>query len=470
MIRASLTQIAHWLDVACPKTDVLVAGVSTDTRTLTAGNLFVALQGPNFDGHDYLGQARDRGAVAALVSRVQEDIDLPQIRVTDTLKALQHLASAWREAVDPLVFAITGSAGKTTVKQLLAAICRADGPTLATQGNLNNDIGVPLTLLALDASDRYAVIEMGANHLGEIAQLVTIARPDLALITMAGRAHLGEFGSVENIIRAKGEIYRGLSAGSQAVINLDSAGAEDWIRECPVPWAGFALAGGGHEAEATWIGAPTDTDGLSIGERGEALIADQPLPLPGEHNRTNLLAAVALARQAGLSVETIRQGLAAFEAPKGRMQVARLADDCIVIDDSYNANPESMRAAMAYLARRDGRRVAVLGDMGELGDEGVSLHRELRDVARDLKLDAVLTLGELAASAADRAEHAYSDVDDVVTGLEKELMAARTTRQPLSILIKGSRFMRMERVLAGLSDRLAIETPAAAASEDGGAV
>jgi len=467
MIRTDLPQIARWLDLVDGMPPIAVIGVSTDTRSLAAGNLFVALQGPNFDAHDYLEVARDKGAVAAVVSRRRDDVDLPQLLVDDTLKALQRLAYAWRHEVDPLVVGITGSAGKTTVKQLLAAIFGVAGRTLATQGNLNNDIGVPLTLLALDREDRYAVIEMGANHVGEIARLTRVADPDHALVTMAGRAHLGEFGSVENIIRAKGELYTGLGKDAQAVINLDSAGSDEWIRHCPVHWDGFAMGGSSHAEHATWVGVAGQVEVLTVLEHGGELLAQQPLPLPGQHNRVNLLAAVALARQAGCTTELIREGLAAFEPPQGRMQVERLIDGLQVIDDSYNANPESMRAAMGYLAARPGCRIAVLGDMGELGDQAADLHRELAGVARELGLDAVVTLGELAAAAASANENVCADVDSVVARLLTLIGQAGNQHKQSTILVKGSRFMHMERVLAGLRERLAA-TVATAAGNHGG--
>jgi UDP-N-acetylmuramoyl-tripeptide--D-alanyl-D-alanine ligase len=451
MMRTSLHQVADWLNQSCALRDIAIQGVSTDTRSLVPGNLFVALKGERFDGHDHLAAAMAAGAVAAVVSRANPDIDLPQIVVKDTLTALQTLGKCWRDQVNPFVIAITGSAGKTTVKQLLASMCAQVGATRATVGNLNNDIGVPLTLLSLDSSDRFAVIEMGANHVGEIARLTALVRPDVALVTMAGRAHVGEFGSIDAIVRAKGELYAGLSPEAKAVINLDSYGADAWWAHCPAHRFGFSLAG---DVRARWAGEyDMDTNRLSLFEDGRPMLSELDLPLPGAHNATNLLAAIAVARAADLSLEAISNGLHEFTPPPGRMSLIRCTDRLTVINDTYNANPESMRAALDYLVRLPGRHVAVLGDMGELGDQSDELHESLIRYAQTLSLHGLFTLGEAMHKAVAVTQPDVTQMR-VLSADEPETLADQLSPlldsfegAPVTVLLKGSRFMRMERLM-----------------------
>lgn len=457
MMRASLHQVATWLNQSCALSDIAIQGVSTDTRSLVPGNLFVALKGERFDGHDHLAAAMAAGAVAAIVSRANPDMDLPQIVVKDTLVALQTLGQSWRNQVNPFVIAITGSAGKTTVKQLLASICAQVGATRATVGNLNNDIGVPLTLLSLDSTDRFAVIEMGANHVGEIARLTKLARPDVGLVTMAGRAHVGEFGSIDAIVRAKGELYVGLAPDAKAVINLDSYGVEQWWTHSPEHRFGFSLAG---DASARWAGTyDAATNRLAVSEDGQPLVSDLALPLPGAHNATNLLAAISVARAAGLSLEAITDGLREFTPPPGRMSLVRCTDRLTVINDTYNANPESMRAALDYLVSLPGRHVAVLGDMGELGDQSDELHEALIRYAQTLSLDGLFTLGDamskaMAAASSEATTATQALAADAPETIAEKLISLLNSNQPdssegapVTVLLKGSRFMRMERMM-----------------------
>jgi len=459
MIRATLEQIAAWsggrlsagADPATP-----VAGVGTDTRADLSGRLFVALKGPNFDAHAFLEQAAAQGAVAALVEREQAELALPQVLVADTRVALGRLARGWREAVDPTVIAITGSSGKTTVKELLAAMLGQVGPTAATRGNLNNEIGVPLTLLDWPPETRFAVVEMGANHVGEIAALTELVGPDIVMVTMAGRAHVGEFGSVERIIEAKGEIYRHRPESARALVNIDSAGAEQWLRSAPKADT-FTLEKR-HREWATWTG---DYDAarheLSVDERGRSLLERLRVPLPGTHNAMNLLAAIALARLAGTSLEAITAGLADFRPPARRMDLVRLANGWRLIDDSYNANPESMRAAVGYLAAQPGERVAVLGSMGELGAQSEGLHRQLGEFVAQEELDGVITVGPGAAAiaagfrAAGGSAEAIDTVDDSA-GATEALRARLAERHEsaVTVLLKGSRFMHIEQVRESL--------------------
>ncbi len=455
MIRTTLEQIARWADgrLATNADGALpIAGVGTDTRTNLGGRLFVALKGPNFDAHGFIDQAAQQGAVAVLVEQEQPDCALPQVIVDDTLAALGRLARGWREAVDPTVIGITGSSGKTTVKELLAAMLGQIGATAATRGNLNNDIGVPLTLLDWAPETQYAVVEMGANHVGEIARLTELAAPNIVVVTMAGRAHVGEFGSVERIIQAKGEIYRHRPSAARALINLDSAGADRWLIDAPTAET-FTLDPS-HHKWATWTGEYDATaHQLSVTERGQWLFERLAVPMPGAHNAANLLAAIALARLAGASVEAIRTGLAAFCPPAGRMDVITLANGWQLIDDSYNANPESMRAALGYLAGQPGSRFAVLGSMGELGSEAEALHRQLGAFAAGQELQGVIAAGPGATALAAGFEAAGGAAGtlDVVDDSEAATQVLRQRladedQTAVTVLLKGSRFMHIERV------------------------
>lgn len=456
MIRVPLSILANWLSCETVPEDIDVRGISTDSRQLQLGNLFIALKGARFDGHDHLVQAMEKGAIAAVVSTRNVSVNLPQLVVPDTLEALQTLGARWRDQVDPIVIGVTGSAGKTTVKQLLAALFAQVGPTRATVGNLNNEIGVPLTLLTLDTHDRFAVIEMGANHVGEIARLTALARPDFAVVTMAGSAHVGEFGSVDAIVRAKGELYAGLEPTAQALINLGSYGAEFWMTHTAAPWAGFALKGVPLAERARWLGEyDAQAATVTILEDGQPILSHCPMPLPGAHNAVNVLAAVSVARAYGLAPDTIAAGLKAFAPPAGRMSLITLGERVTMIDDSYNANPESMRAALDYLVSRPGLHIAVLGDMGELGDQSTELHQALGDHARSLPLDAVFTLGEamlgmvarFAQSSKGAVSRACAEPEEIVALLAPYLVQSRGDGTPLTILFKGSRFMKMERVM-----------------------
>ena len=455
MIRATLEQIAAWSGghlAAGVEPTTPVAGVGTDTRADLEGRLFVALKGPNFDAHAFLEQAAGQGAVAALVEQEQGDVSLPQVVVADTRVALGRLARGWREAVDPTVIGITGSSGKTTVKELLAAMLGEMGPTAATRGNLNNEIGVPLTLLDWPAETRFAVVEMGANHVGEIAALTELVAPDIVMVTMAGRAHVGEFGSVERIIEAKGEIYRHRPATARPLVNLDSAGAEQWLESAPK--ADTFTLDPRHREWATWTGEyDAEHHELSVDERARSVLERLSIPIPGAHNAMNLLAAIALARLAGAPFEAIKAGLAAFRPPAGRMDLIRLANGWRVIDDSYNANPESMRAAIGYLAGQPGERLAVLGSMGELGAQAEVLHRQLGEFAAGEELDGVIAVGPggdaiasgyRAAGGAPERIDTVEDSEAAAVALRARLVGRGDTA--VTVLLKGSRFMHIERV------------------------
>ncbi len=467
----SLSQIAPILQGRIEGEDTQFAAVSTDTRSIRQGDLFVALKGEHFDGAQFVAQARAAGAVAALVNRDTgfgiQDAGIPLLFVEDTRLALGQLAAHWRKQFDIPLAAITGSNGKTTVKEMLAAILRqkikddlrdsplstrgsvgeggrpedADELVLATQGNFNNDIGMPLTLLKLRDSHRYAVIEMGMNHPGEIDYLTRIARPDVALINNASGAHLAGLGSVEAVARAKGEIFAGLAAQGTAVINADDAYAALW-----------RTLAGNHEVLDFSLTRAAAVRGkwLSQGYGGELHIGTPvgelhiTLQVPGEHNARNALAAATAALALEVPLNSIVAGLQSFGGVAGRMQRKAAQHGAMLIDDTYNANPASMHAALEVLAQIPGKRIFVLGDMGELGDDAAQFHREIGITARELGIERLLALGELSVHAAQafgrNASH-FANSETLQHQLATEL-DARTT-----VLVKGSRFMRMERVV-----------------------
>ena len=446
MMTLALSEAARVLDAVQHGDDVTFAGLSTDTRSLGKGNLFVALQGPNFDGHDYLKQAQRQGAVAATVSRVVET-GLPMVVVADTRIALGRLAAHWRSRFELPLIAVTGSNGKTSVKEMLAAILTPCGDTLVTRGNLNNDIGVPLTLSGLAASHRYAVVELGANHPGEIAYLADIARPTIGLVNNAAPAHLEGFGDVEGVARAKGELFERLPADGVCVINADDAYAGLW-RELAGSRRVIAF-GLDADAEvcASWQG---DMHGSDIHLHIPSGQVDFHLPLPGRHNVMNALAASAAAVALGLSVDTITRGLSAMRAVSGRWQPCTGLHGAQIIDDTYNANPGSLGAALELLATSERECWLVLGDMGELGDTADALHRRMGEQARDAGLKHLFTLGPLAASASEafgEGSEAFTSMDALLDCLRERLAAGVT------LLVKGSRSMHMERVVDALCNR-----------------
>lgn len=432
--------------------DVRFTGVSTDSRTTRPGDLFVALVGENFDAHDFIGEAKRKGAIAAMVSRdlpSGRGEDIPLIRVDDTRLGLGKLAAYWRGLFDIPVVAVTGSNGKTTVKEMIASILRhaaVDGPgeldsILVTEGNLNNDIGMPLMLLRLREWHRFAVLEMGMNHACEISYLTGLAKPDIAVITNAGVAHLLGLGSVEAIARAKGEIFEGLDSSGIAVINADDEHAPLW-RE---------LADGRRRLE---FGLQDTADVSaryepgSFGARVTLILPDgtqeTELHVPGVHNVRNALAAAAVASAMGIGKAGIALGLNQFAGVNGRMQKKYGLHGATLIDDTYNANPESVRAAIDVLASAGGTTILVLGDMGELGDSADSLHERIGTESREAGIDKLFALGELsrhsAASFGPDARH-YETMEELLPAV-LELLAPDVT-----LLVKGSRFMKMERLV-----------------------
>ncbi len=425
------------------------ASVSTDTRTLAPGDLYVALRGPNFDGHEFVTQAAQKGAVGAMVERPL-DLELSQLRVADTRTGLGVLAAAWRQDFSVPLVAVTGSNGKTTVKEMLAAILSCRGRVLATLGNLNNDIGMPLTLLRLQNED-YAVIELGASGPGEIEYLSHIARPDVVVLNNTGKAHLEGFGSVEGIARAKGEIISGLAARGVVVLNGDDRWAPLW-RELA---GGHRVLSFGMEAAADVSADPRQLTTLWNRQgfrcrfdmrtpEGEVTIE---LGLAGRHNLMNALAAAAAAMALGAGLEDIRRGLAGIRPVRGRLQTRTAGDGPRVIDDTYNANPDSVVAAIDVLVSAPGRRWLVLGDLAELGPESERLLGELGTRARAAGLDRLCTVGVIS-SAATRAfgpgaEH-FATRQALVEGIRGYMGPDDY------VLVKGSRSAAMELVVNAL--------------------
>ena len=426
--------------------------VHTDTRTLRAGDLFVALRGERFDGHDYLAQAKAAGAVAALAERGLTEAGLPGLQVNDSLVALQQFAAAWRRDYSGPLVAVTGSNGKTTVTQMIAAILRAwvGDAALATAGNLNNHIGVPLTLLRLRAhgegAHRAAVVELGMNHPGEIALLAALAAPTVALVNNAQREHQEFMTSVEAVARENGAAIEALPADGTAVFPATDAWA--------VLWRGmagarrvvtFGLDGAADvDARTAWQG-----DHWTVEMTTPAGAARFALRMAGRHNVLNALAATACALAAGAPLEAAVRGLEGFEPVGGRSRLLRIRRDdreVTLVDDSYNANPDSVLAAIEMLAALPGPRWLVLGDMGEVGERGPEFHAEVGARARERGIEAVWTAGPLMAHAAracgDAARH-FETVDALLAALPQAGMAA-------SVLVKGSRFMKMERVVQAL--------------------
>ena len=427
-------------------------GVSTDSRTIASGELFIALKGERFDGHAFVEAAAARGAAAAMVGQDWaggRETALPLLAVADTRLALGYLGAWWRDRFDLPLVAITGSNGKTTVKEMTAAILRAqaqaDGldpalAVLATAGNLNNDIGLPLMLLRLHASHRAAAIEMGMNHPGEIAYLTRLAQPTVALVNNAQRAHLAGLGGVAEVARAKGEIFDGLRAGGTAVINADDPFCPLW-REMNagrrVLTFGFAVSADVRgRAETMALGSV-----LAIEAPQGAL--EVTLAVPGLHNARNALAATAAALAAGATLAAVSAGLTFFPGVKGRLQVRRAAAGAVLVDDSYNANPDSVRAAIDVLAATPGRKILVLGDMGEIGGQAGQFHDEVGGYAKSQGVDLLLALGEMSELAARNfgsgGRH-FGSSDALLAALVPELGTGTV------VLVKGSRFMRMERV------------------------
>ena len=442
--------------------DVSYGVVSSDSRTLEPGSLFVALRGPNFDGADFVAAAAARGAVAALVER-RVAAPLTQIVVPDALRALQQLASAWRAQFDCPIVGVAGSNGKTTAKTMTGAILSRMGLCMATQGNLNNHIGVPLTLMRLTSLHRSAVVEMGANRIGDVAELVKLARPTIGLITNAGAEHLEGFGDLDGVARGEGEMVAGLAPQATAIINADDPYAGYWRSVASARRiVTFGAHAAGRPADGGAVsGVPADfaaKDVVQSIEHGEfqtrftlqCPLGERPILLKagGAHNIANALAAAAAAGAAGASLEDIASGLADFRAVSGRLQLKAGPRGSWIIDDSYNANPSSVRAGLEVLRSLSGATWLVLADMAELGEQTADMHAHVGSYARDCGVKRLFAMGTQSSRAVETfgpGGEWFADPNALIRRLQAELSPGVT------VLVKGSRVNRLERVVQALT-------------------
>ena len=450
-MKRTLAAFAHASGGRLAGADGTFTDVVSDSRSLESGQLFVALKGPSFDGHDFVRAASERGAAGAVVSAAQ-NLPLPQIVVPDTQLALERAGAAWRAAFGGALVGVAGSNGKTTAKEMTAAILAASGPCLATRGNLNNHIGVPLTLLRLTPAHRFAVVEMGANHAGDVAALVGIARPTIGMITNAGAEHLEGFGSLEGVARAEGEMVAGLAPGATAVINADDEFAPLWRELTSARVVSFGVRSAA-DFTASEVRTAVGADGFVTSFRLQTPSGSAPvrLALGGAHNVVNALAAAAAAMSAGATLAQVTAGLAAVRAVPGRLQFKQAASGAWLIDDSYNANPSSVRAAIEVLAALNGRRWLVLGDMAELGAYSAAAHADIGEFARASGIERLYALGSLAALAAESfgaGAQAFPDAAALTAALAGALATAGAD---VRLLVKGSRVNRLERVVDALT-------------------
>jgi UDP-N-acetylmuramoyl-tripeptide--D-alanyl-D-alanine ligase len=415
-------------------------GVEIDSRKDCSGRLFVAIRGENFDGHAFVAAAQQKGAVAAVVE-CSLPISLPQVVVGDCRKALGDIARGWRRSLELTLVAITGSNGKTTVKEMLGRILSASAPVHMTRGNLNNDIGVPLTLFGLASEHRYAVIEMGANHVGEIRHLVAIAEPDIVYVNNAQAAHVGGFGSLDKVVEAKGEMYAHSSAQALAVFNEDEAASEKWKASAAAERRmGFAM---GAQAEIVGSYAQTD-DGLSVTAKHKGVEAETHLAVMGVHNARNALAAMTLAVACGLELPAAAAALTGFAGVKGRQEIKPGPMQSRIIDDSYNANPDSLAAAIDVVAAMPGEPWLALGDMAELGAEAQAMHDDAVRYALDRGFRRCFALGEKSCAAVSQfgeSGHCFAAHREMADFIAPRLAAH------VNLLVKGSRSAGMDKVV-----------------------
>ena len=448
MISVTLSQLTDILNGELQGADITLDAVTTDTRKLTPGCLFVALKGERFDAHDFADQAKAGGAGALLVSRPL-DIDLPQLIVKDTRLAFGELAAWVRQQVPARVVALTGSSGKTSVKEMTAAILSQCGNTLYTAGNLNNDIGVPMTLLRLTPEYDYAVIELGANHQGEIAWTVSLTRPEAALVNNLAAAHLEGFGSLAGVAKAKGEIFSGLPENGIAIMNADN---NDWLNWQSVIGSRkvWRFSPNAANSDFTATNIHVTSHGTEFTLQTPTGDIDVLLPLPGRHNIANALAAAALSMAVGATLDAIKTGLANLKAVPGRLFPIQLNDNQLLLDDSYNANVGSMTAAVQVLSEMPGYRVLVVGDMAELGAESEACHVQVGEAAKAAGIDSVLSTGKLSqaiGNASGVGEH-FADKSALVARLNTLI----AEHQIITILVKGSRSAAMEEVVRALQE------------------
>lgn len=430
--------------------EVTLCHITTDTREVADGSLFVALLGERFDAHQFADQAISAGASALLVSR-RLDIPVTQIVVEDTRIAFGKIGAWVRQQVPAKVVGLTGSSGKTSVKEMTAAMLKQCGETLYTAGNLNNDFGVPMTLLRLTPEHRFAVIEMGANHQGEIAYTTHLVKPDVALVNNLAAAHLEGFGSIEGVAKAKGEIFQGLPPHGIAILNAESNDRHNWQP---------ALA---DKQVMTFSAAEQDRDDyyatqIKVTAEGTIFCLHTPhgeceviLPLPGQHNIANALAAAALSQSVGASLQAIKQGLATLTAVPGRLYPVKLSESVLLLDDSYNANVGSMTAAAQVLATMPGYRIMIAGDMGELGSDTESCHRKVGKALHEAGIDKVLTVGEYSQWIAQESQ--VGEVFATKSALTERARELIKEHQVVTLLVKGSRSAAMEEIVVKLQEK-----------------
>lgn len=439
-MKLTLARIAHLTNGRLIGEDEVVTGLSTDTRTLQKGNLFVALIGKKFDPHELI-ETRGSGYASAVLVEHRLNVKCPQVVVHNTYSALQSLAGAWRDGFKIPVIGITGSNGKTSVKELTKKILATQGNVLATSGNLNNHVGVPLTLLDLHEKHRYAVIEMGANHAGEIEKLAQLVDPDVGVITNVGPAHLEGFGSIEGVAHAKGELYQCLNPRGIAVVNADEPYRQLWEKEI------------GERKKITFgVDRKADVSGQRV--RAGAIKIITPvgeihthLQAIGPHVMYNALAAVAACLSVGIGLDDIKVGLESAKPVPGRLVELKGFGGACILDDSYNANPASLYAALDAQAQENGESWLVFGDMGELGEESIRLHKKAGEKAKEFGVTRLLALGDLAKHAVDSfgtgAAH-FSDHETIIEVLRRDL------HEKICVLVKGSRAMQLDKIVAGI--------------------
>jgi UDP-N-acetylmuramoyl-tripeptide--D-alanyl-D-alanine ligase len=441
-----LSEIAAVLGCDKPIVDVVITSTAIDSRKVLLGSLFIAIDGQHVNGHDYIAAARQAGASAALVSVKQHD-PLPQLVVGDVMQAFGIIAKFWRQQSDARVVAVTGSNGKTTVKEMIAAILRQCGSVIATQGNLNNELGVPLTLTRLSASTDYAVIEMGANHRGEISRLVEMAQPQFSAINNVAAAHLEGFGDLMGVAKAKAEIFLGLADDGVGVFNADMDFVNEWKQVLASRKSiSFALD---NDADiiAKDLQIDTSSSHFMVELAGEFHYIN--VPLPGMHNVANALAAIAITHAMSIPAQAMVKGLATIAAVPHRLQLRKGFNQSQLIDDSYNANPGSYKQALATLATFSGEHWLVLGDFGELGADSERLHSQMGTDAKKAGVERLWTVGVQSENACETFGDGAQHFDDVVA---LEAMLKQIITKDVTCLIKGSRFMKLDKLADSLAE------------------
>lgn len=456
MIKLTTQQIADILNAPLiGNGETVVENTSTDTRQTVKNGLFFALKGANFDAHNYLTNAVEQGCIAVVVERECE-INVPQIIVADTRLALGKLAKWLKAKLNPKTVAMTGSSGKTTVKEMTAKILQkmtaCEDEVLYTFGNLNNDLGVPMTLLRLTEQHKYAVIELGANHIGEIAYTTEITQPDACLVNNVAAAHLEGFGSLQGVVRAKGEIYRGLKENGTAIVN-EAFYYPEWKKEI----GNRSVQSFCYTAEEKENNADYRAENVELHLTGSRFTMHTPqgkieieLPYLGKHNISNALAATSLAMSVGATLEAVKAGLEQRSMVKGRLYPIQINEHCLLIDDTYNANVDSMKSAVSVLQNYPAYRILVVGDMAELGEESEVCHQEVADFAKQANLELILSFGKESAVISNNTAHHFTDKQKIVEFLMPLILQKIEKKQPLVLLAKGSRSQKMETVISEL--------------------